>query len=85
MPLPKYKINDQVIVISKSDDVSYSLGIIEGASKNSGGWKYFVLTRLDGSIVRQEFPEDYILGFVFESKDIVLNPELKKSEDAINL
>lgn len=80
--MPKYAINDQVIVISKDKDVSYFLGIVKAAHRNGDNgkiWMYKV--NVDSTIIEVE--EGYIFGHKFEKKDITA--ELQKIEDAINI
>ena len=81
--LPKYKINDQVIVLSKNEVLTYELGIIRHAQKNGGNWEYFIL--IHGKIISLPFPESQIMGAVFESKDLLTNPSLQEAENAIKL
>lgn len=80
--MPKYAINDQVIVISKDKDISYFLGIVKAAHRNLDNGKYWMYkVNVDSTIIEVE--EGHILGHKFEKKDIT--PELQKIEDAINI
>lgn len=81
MNVPKYKIGDQVIVASKSQDITYSLGFVQYAEINGGDWMYLVKIR-NNTI---QFYEKEIVSNVFETKDVLLNPELKEFEDQIKL
>lgn len=75
--LPKYRINDQVIILSKDTDITYSLGIVKSGRKDGGPWEYDVIV---GKTLLAVI-EDYILGRIYEGRD--LTDERKKEEEAI--
>lgn len=79
--LPKYKINDQVIVRSKESKLSYALAIILSAMKNGGGWVY----ELSCLGEYKKAPESMIAGVVFESRDKLVYPKLNAAENNIQL
>lgn len=80
--LPKYKINDQVIIFSKGSKMSYAIGIIRFAMKSDGeDWNYEVSCLGE----YKEVSESMIAGVVFESKDKLVYPKLQSAEDLIQL
>lgn len=79
--LPQYKINDQVIVLSKNPEVIYSVGIVRHIEKNSFEWRYEV--QINNSTL--SFFEPEIKAVIFESKDKLVHASLTASEEAVEL